>query len=66
VTVAPFYFDCAGCRAREDDGETVAMTLLSMLVNDDCTPESIVSDLCFVHRRRLHEAGLRMKREEGA
>jgi hypothetical protein len=65
----PFHSECIGClsRARQVDGETAMLILLSMLTYDDVPLEDLVRDLCFEHRRRVHEAvRLAEKEKQGA
>lgn len=55
----PIHRDCVGCLTERDgeDASTAVLTLLRMLITGDATPESVKSDLCFEHRRRLNLRG---------
>jgi Rieske Fe-S protein len=57
VTTTALHTDCVVCREREDpEPHSAVLTVLLMCTHLGCTPESIVRDLCFEHRRILHAA----------
>lgn len=47
--------ECVAChaRARQATGEDNAIVILYVLLYEGCTPEDLLHDLCFEHRRQL-------------